>query len=165
MPTLQTFAGRLAALQLTVAGLAVLGILITISLDVFLRTAFKAPFSSTIEIVSFYYMAPIAILPIGTLEVTDGHIRTDLFYRLFPSRLRALSDMVSGVLTVGIYGLLFWVSFKQAVTSTKAGELAMGVALLPVWPVRWIVPFAFGISAAIALLMIVVHLKEDLRND
>ena len=165
LPALQTLAERLAALQLAVAALAVFAILGSISVDVFLRTAFNAPFSSTIEIVSFYYMIPLAFLPIATLEITDGHIRTDLFYRLFPSRGRIGADILSGILTASIYALLGWITFQQAVVSTRSGELAMGVALLPIWPVRWVLPFAFATSAAIAFLLIMQHLTGRIRRD
>lgn len=158
LPVFKTLAERLAALQLAIAGLAVLAILGNISVDVFLRAAFNAPFSSTIEIVSFYCMVPLAFLPIATLEITDGHIRTDLFYRLFPRGGQIVADVLSAILTIGIYSLLSWVTFKQAVVSTGSGELAMGVALLPIWPVRWVLPFAFATSAAIALFMVVLHL-------
>lgn len=53
------YAEKLAQLQLIVAALAVLALLLTISLDVILRATVNAPFSATIEIVSFYYMIPI----------------------------------------------------------------------------------------------------------
>ena len=154
----RTLAERLAALQLAVAGLAVLAILGTICVDVFLRAAFNESFSSTIEIVSFYYMVPLAFLPIATLEFMDGHIRTDLFHRLFPVSARTAADVLSAIMTTGIYGLLSWITFKQAIVSTRSSELAMGVALLPIWPVRWVLPFAFATSAAIAFLIIVLHL-------
>ena len=160
MPKLKAFSERLAALQLAIAGLAVLAILLTISADVFLRAAFNAPFSSTIEIVSFYYMVPVAFLPIAALESSDGHIRTDLVYMFFPRGGRIAADLVSGLLTIGIYGLLSWVTFKQAIVSTKSGELAMGVALLPIWPVRWVLPLTFATGTAIAFLLMVQRLTK-----
>lgn len=165
MLTFYTILDRLAVLQLAMAGLAVLGILVTITVDIAMRALFNSAFSSTIEIVSYYYMAPIAILPIATLELKDRHIRTDLFYRLFPQTGRAVSDIIAGCLTVGIYSLLAWVSWKQALTSTTAGELAMGIAMLPIWPVRWIVPFAFAVSAVIALFLMIHPLIMRRHND
>ena len=106
MQTLIRFAGVIARLQLILATNAVLALLSTGSLDVILRAALNAPFGATIKIVSFYYMISLVFLPIMTLELTRGHIDTDLFHSLFPQRIRQLSIAVSGALTVGVYGLL-----------------------------------------------------------
>jgi TRAP-type C4-dicarboxylate transport system permease small subunit len=148
--------GRVANFQLTLAAIGVLAILLTISLDVFLRAAFNAPFSATIEIVSYYYMIPVVFFPMMYLEHTGTHIDTDLFYGLFPTGLQKFSDLVSGLITIGIYGLIGFVTFKQAITSTQSGEVAMGVNLLPIWPVRWILPIVF-ISAAFAATLLTIH--------
>jgi TRAP-type C4-dicarboxylate transport system permease small subunit len=160
MQTLIRFAGTLARLQLTVAAIAVLAILLTISVDVFLRAAFNAPFSSTIEIVSFYYMIPLVFFPIMTLELSGGHIDTDLFYRLFPRRMQQLSIAVSGMLTIGVYGLLTTVTFKQAIASTKSGEVAMGVNLLPIWPIRWVLPVVFASATLAAALLTIDRIRR-----
>lgn len=164
MQTLTRLAGVCARLQLTLAAAAVLALLLTVSLDVILRATANAPFSATIEVVSFYYMIPLVFLPIMTLELTRGHIDTDLFYLLFPRRLKQVAIAVSGLLTVGVYGLLAWVTFKQAIASTGRGEVSMGVNLLPIWPVRWVLPVVFA-SATIAAILVslerIARRKED----
>ncbi|SDX54515.1 TRAP transporter small permease [Litoreibacter albidus] len=147
------FVGQLAALQLAISAIAVLAILVTVSMDVVMRAAFNAPFSSTIEIVSYYYMIPMAFLPLAMLELRGEHIDTELLYNLMPSPVQKLSTLVAGMLACLIYAVLTYYSFKQAMTSTTAGELAMGVNLLPIWPVRWIMPVAFFMGIIAALLL------------
>ncbi len=155
--------GRIANFQLILAAIGVLAILLTISLDVFLRAVFNSPFSATIEIVSFYYMIPVVFFPMMYLEHTGTHIDTDLFYRLFPTDLQKLSDLVSGVITISIYGVITYLSFKQAITSTHSGEVAMGVNLLPIWPVRWVLPLVFA-SATLASTLLTIH-RIQMRKD
>ncbi len=153
---------RLAKLQLHLAGLAVLAILLNISLDVAARAFFNTSFSVTTELVSYYYMVPVVFLPLMTLEVKGEHINTDLFYRYFPEALKTMSRLVSGAISIGIYGLLANFTFKQAIIATKSGEVAMGVNLLPIWPVRWVLPVVFTLCAVIALL---VALQSVRRGD
>lgn len=157
--------GWLARLQLHLAGLAVLAILVNISVDVIMRAFFSASFSITTELVSYYYMVPLAFLPMMTLELHGGHIDTDLFFRLFPRTLKLLSRVVSGAISIGIYGLLAVFTFKQAMVSTKAGEVAMGVNLLPIWPVRWVLPTVFALAALAALAVTLQYLLGARRDD
>ncbi len=156
---------RLARLQLHIASFAVLAILLNISLDVAMRAFFNASFSVTTELVSYYYMIPVVFLPIMTLELQGGHIDTDLFYRFFPQPAKVLSRIVSGVISIGIYGLLAYFTFKQAVSSTKSGEVAMGVNLLPIWPVRWVLPVVFVLAAAAAFLKMLHFLVKGRQDD
>ncbi len=151
---------KLARAQLSVAAIAIFAILIAISLDVALRTAFRAPLTGTMEVVSFYCMIPVVFLPIMMLELRDDHIDTDLFFRFFPVALKRLSIVISGLLSIGIYGLLTYITFDQALSSTMRGEVSMGVNLMPIWPVRWVLPFAFATSALGALLLSLRHLTR-----
>ncbi len=150
---------RFARLQLALAAFAVLAILLAISLDVVLRTTLSAPLTGTMEVVSFYCMIPVVFLPIMILEVRGEHIDTDLFYRFFPVAAKRLSVIVSGLLSIGIYGLLAYITYEQALSSTSRGEVAMGVNLMPIWPVRWILPLAFASSTIAALALTIRNLK------
>lgn len=161
MQALTRLAERLASFQATLAGLAVLGILVTISLDVLMRALFRAPFSATTEIVSYYWMVPAVFLPMMFLEISKGHIETDLFYQHFSVGLKKFARFLAGVLTIGIYGLLAWFTLEQALRSTARGEVAMGVNLLPIWPVRWVMPVVFTLAAATALLVLLKRVLGD----
>lgn len=165
MNRLLRYAAKLANLQADLAGLAVLAILLTISLDVSMRAVFNAPFSATTEIVSFYYMVPLVFLPIMHLELSNGHIDTDLFYRHFSLPMRKAARLLNGVLSVGIYGLLAWFTLEQALQSTSRGEVAMGVNLLPIWPVRWVLPVVFALATITAFLVLVRRLLGNNPDD
>ncbi|MCY6382200.1 TRAP transporter small permease [Hoeflea prorocentri] len=165
MSLLLRLAERLAHYQLQIAGLAVAAILLTITVDVGMRALFNAPFSVTTELVSYYYMVPLTFLPIMMLEMRGEHIDTTLFYQMFPKSLKKLARVVSGVITIGIYGLLTRFTFAQALTSTASGEVAMGVNLLPIWPVRWVLPVVFALSTVAAFLMTVHYLSGNANDE
>lgn len=160
MNSIYAFTDRVARGQLTLAALAICAILLAISLDVALRTLFQAPLTGTMEVVSFYCMIPVVFLPVMLLELRGEHIETDLFYRLFPDALKRLSIVISALLSIGIYGLLTYITIEQAISSTSRGEVSMGVNLMPIWPVRWILPFAFATSALGALLLSIRNLTR-----
>ena len=106
-------------------------------------------------------MVPAVFLPMMFLEISKGHIETDLFYQHFSVRLKKIARLIAGVLTIGIYGLLAWFTFEQALRATTRGEVAMGVNLLPIWPVRWIMPVVFTLATATALLVLVKRVFGD----
>lgn len=153
-----------AAIQLQIAGLAVLAIFLTISLDVLMKAFFNAPFSITIELVSYYYMIPLTFLPMMMLELRQEHIDTNLFYQMFPTVVQRIAQVISGAITIGIYGLLTRFTFEQALKSTASGEVAMGVNLLPIWPMRWVLPITFAFATLTAVLM-TLHLLMNGSDD
>jgi TRAP-type C4-dicarboxylate transport system permease small subunit len=95
------------------------------------------------------------------LEISKGHIETDLFYQHFPTAMKRIARLIAGVLTIGIYGLLAWFTLEQALRATAQGEVAMGVNLLPIWPVRWVMPVVFALATATALLVLVKRVFGD----
>ncbi|MFK8081391.1 MAG: TRAP transporter small permease [Granulosicoccus sp.] len=154
---------RFARMQLAIAALAIFAILVAISLDVILRSTIRAPLTGTMEVVSFYCMIPVVFLPIMLLEIRGEHIETDLFFRFFPVLAKKLSIIVSGLLSIGIYCLLAFITYEQAISSTSSGEVSMGVNMMPIWPVRWILPFVFASSAIAALVLSIRNLTSS-RN-
>lgn len=150
----------LSSFQRSLAGLAVLLILLHISLDVIMRYTLNSPIPATNEVVSFYYMIALTFLPILSLELLDKHIKTDLFFRYFPKKFQRVSIAASGVLAIFFYWLLTYVSFVEAVSATERNEVVMGVHLLPVWPSRWLLPIAF-FSASLGSLSSTVKLLKD----
>ena len=165
MTLIYRWTDQIARGQLALAAIAICSILFAISLDVILRTTLRAPLTGTMEVVSFYCMVPVVFLPIMLLELRGEHIETDLFYRLFPLSFKRVSIIISGTLSIGIYGLLTFITFEQALSSTSRGEVSMGVNLMPIWPVRWILPIAFSTSALGALLLLIRNLSRKSPHD
>lgn len=142
----------LASWQVDLAAIAAALILLQVSLDLILRYVFAAPIQLSTEIVAYYYLVPLIFLPLMLVELEDHHITTDLFFARFPARAQALLLDLGSVLSILLYLLLAWFSLKAAISATHKGEVVMGAQLLPIWPMRWLLPFAFVMAAFGALI-------------
>ena len=79
----------------------------------------------------------------------------------FENRLKRVSVLVAGLLTVLLYGALTYFTFEQAVNSTMRGEVSMGSNYLPIWPVRWVLPFVFLTSGIAAVAQVIQQLGTE----
>lgn len=79
--------------------------------------------------------------------------------------MKQFSYAIAGILTIGIYSLLTYVTLKQAISSTQAREVSMGVSLLPIWPARWVLPVVFSSSAVAALILSIKHIMNGTDDD
>jgi TRAP-type C4-dicarboxylate transport system permease small subunit len=130
-----------------------------ISADVGGRTLFNHPFEGTTEIVSGYYMVAAAYLPWAYLARTGGHIRVELFHRLFPRGFRAVLDPLVDLLTIAYVSVFVWQTWLRADQQTRLGEvLQAGSSFVAVWPSRWLLPIGGGMM----VLYMVVKLVRDL---
>ena len=83
----------LIALDLVIAGLALLAMLFHVVLDVVLREV-HVPFSGTLEIVSFWYMVALVFLAIPVAQQHGHHIRVELFTAAVSTRVQQGIDLL-----------------------------------------------------------------------
>lgn len=139
----------LGKISLSIASFSVFIILFLVTIEVVSRLLFGRGFSSTVDIVTYYLMISVALMPLAIVELRSIHIRTDLFYGNFSPRMKLIADILALALSMGFYGIITWTTFDQALKSTLGGEVAMGIHLLPIWPARWILPFVFALAALV----------------
>ena len=127
-----------------------------VTVDVTGRTLFNRPFAGTTEIVSGWYMVAAAYLPWAWIARTDGHIVVDLFTRVASARFLAILDVLVKLLTIAWVSVFSWQTFIRAVQQTRAGEVweAAG-GFIPIWPSRWMLPFAGGLMVLYLVLRVV----------
>lgn len=160
MSALETFIRRLSEVSLSLGSVAVILIAVTITADVMSRYFLGGGFSSTIEIVSFYFMVALAFLPLVALEHYGEQVDTDLFYNRFPEKLKFGCDFLATLLSLCFYALLTWMTWGLALKATARGEVAMGVNLIPIWPARWLLPAGF----ALAMLAVLWNMVRIMRG-
>jgi TRAP-type C4-dicarboxylate transport system permease small subunit len=142
----------LASVQMDIAAISVGLILLQVTLDLLLRNFFGTSIGSSPDIVAYYYMPALAFLPLLSLEYLDEHIATDVFFSRFPPRVQTALLTAGSVLILLLYIALLWFSVLSALAATANREVVVGADLLPVWPVRWLLPIAFLTAALGALL-------------
>ena len=86
---------------------------------------------------------------LGYCAVRRGHIAVDLVIALFPQRVQAIIDSITGILSVGIFAIIAWRCWVYGTDMWERGEVTMSVYI----PVH---PFIFGVGFGCAVLCIVV---------
>lgn len=145
-------------LSLWVAILAGTLMMLNVALDVAGRTLFSTPIPGTTEIVSAYYMVAAAYLPWAWLALTDSHIQVDLFARMLRGRAATLQKLFVTLATIAYLAIFTWQAWLMAVQQTEKNEVWEAAGFyIPVWPTRWMLPFAGGLM----ILYLVLRLAGD----
>lgn len=141
--------GALLALGAAAAGVMMLHI----TADVLSRYFLNAPFASTIQVVSAYYMVLVSLAPLAYVAHHEGHILVELFTLRLSARAIRRLDAAVGFVVVGYLGLLTWQNTIEALRRTREGEVwEIAGGYLTVWPMRWVVPVSCAVMAAYVLL-------------
>lgn len=160
MKVLVRFADGLAVAMMVLGGVALFALLFHIVLDVFLKAVFNQPIPATLEIVSYYYMVAIAFLPVAYVQKNREHISVDLFTMGFGARGLALIDAIVSVITIAYTATLTWLVYGKAVKAFSKGEMQDVVFFeLPIWPARWMLPFAFGAMCLVLLYQAIIDFR------
>lgn len=162
MKTLDRLLELASLAMLVIAGVAVLGMMVLVVLDVSLKYLITQPIPGTLEMVSYYGMAACAFLPFAYVQRSGQHIAMTLLTDRLPPKLsRRWNSAV--YLASAAYLLLFaWASGVEAMESTAVSESTSAILFeIHIWPARWCVPAA---TASMALSMILQALRPAPRG-
>ncbi|SER69906.1 TRAP transporter small permease [Psychrobacillus sp. OK032] len=138
---------------LYIAGIALVGMMVMIFGDVLMRNVFDKPLIGTYEIVE-YFLMPLLILPALPYTYSSGILPRlgELKEKLKPSVKTTIDYMIQSI-EIFTFGLLTYYSFIFAFDGMVDGvATAIGLAFIPLWPVYFFLPFAFGFVFLEALL-------------
>lgn len=93
----------------------------------------------TIDYVSVGQCA-VVFLVLARSEELGAHVRTPILTSRLPERVAALLRGTALVLVSLVMAWLTWATWGRAMTSLSAFEVMPGVASVPVWPVRLLIP-------------------------
>ncbi|HZH52129.1 MAG TPA: TRAP transporter small permease [Microvirga sp.] len=121
--------------------------------DVIGRVAFNSPIKGTPELVSSsiviicYLQAVYAIL-------SNGMMHVDALTAHFPVPVRAALNVISCLLGMALFALIFWGSIDGFVHAFESGEYeGEGALRVPMWPVRFAVLAGSGLAVLAYLLL------------
>lgn len=136
-----------------------------ITADVFSRYFLNAPFESTIQVVSAYYMVIISLAPLAYVAHHGGHIFVELFTQKLPPLAVNLLDAVMGLIVFAYLFMLTWQTGIEAVQRSVEGEVwEIASGYMAVWPSRWLVPIGCGVMGVHVLLRSVRQFAEAFRR-
>jgi TRAP-type C4-dicarboxylate transport system permease small subunit len=122
------------------------------------RVLFKTPIFGAIEIAGLTGAIVVSISVI-LAERARRNIVVDVVATRFPSRMRAICDGITRLLTAGTLLILFWAMFKFALDSLLGGEYTGTLGISPS-PFQFI--WAFGLLALCGY--VVWHMVEAFRK-
>lgn len=143
------------------SGIAIVGLMLLTTADVIARKGFAAGVPAVIE-VSEVALVAVVFLAITAAEFTGTHVRTPLVVERLPQRARPVARLVGLVPCVVFVALVVWGTGSEAVSSVMRGEFRFGIAFVPVWPAKVLIPIGF-LGLGLALVVRIVDQVAAIR--
>jgi TRAP-type mannitol/chloroaromatic compound transport system permease small subunit len=162
---------RFTDVQGKIASLIALPMVITLAYEVFARYLFNRPTIWSYDVTYMIYGSHY-LLGAALALLYKAHIRIDVFYNLFPKRVRQLVD-IAGYLFFffPVIFILATSAMSMAYDAHRIGEVSQFSPWAPIlWPYKTIIAIAFvflllqGISELLRSIMTFIRNGESQRN-
>lgn len=156
----------ISRISLLFAALIVLAMMLQVVIDVAMRKILGAGFPATADIVGRYYMVAASFLPLAATEVGRRHIAATIFTDRLRGAPRKAIQGIGLLLSLGVFGLLFWGTLEEALKQTARGAyVEAGTINLPTWPSYWTLPLSFALMEIVLLMRLTEFFKGSYRDD
>lgn len=139
-----------------IAAACLVGMMLLTCTDVVGRF-FKHPVFGSVELVTFLAVLAVALSLPHTHEA-KGHIGVELVVRKFSPRTQGAIDMITGITSLILFGLVSWRMFDYAMKIRASGEVSMNLQL-PEYMIIFIVAACFFVLFMIIVKGIVCNFK------
>jgi TRAP-type C4-dicarboxylate transport system permease small subunit len=156
---------RIIDLMTVISGLAIALMMVHIVLDVLLRNVFNYPLPGTITIVSYYYMAIAAFMPLAFAEQKSAHISVEVVTELMPKGVQRHLAGWMLLLSAVIFALLTVRSWEEAVVKYEVkASVVQGVDSLPIWPTYFVLPLGCLLMFLVVIYKFTVYLTGQVSG-
>ncbi|MCD6485873.1 MAG: TRAP transporter small permease subunit [Syntrophobacterales bacterium] len=108
---------------------------------------------------SWMFYSMVFLFAFAYTETKNGHVKVDILFDHYPLRVRAIVDIISYSSLLVICGVLVWYGISFAETSWKIRECSWHtIAGAPVYPMKTMIPIAFGLLGLQSLAEIIRNL-------
>jgi TRAP-type mannitol/chloroaromatic compound transport system permease small subunit len=158
---------RLSTLLAALGGIATIGLMINVVLDVAVRFFANRPLAGTLDLTQFAWMPSLVVLGLGYALLRGEHIRVNLLTAPTGPRTQRVIEVVGMVFTLVTTGLLIWFSTEKSMKTTNFGETAVGTPWLAIWPFRWVLVIGLVglLLQSFAALFRAIKVKEFVPTD
>jgi TRAP-type C4-dicarboxylate transport system permease small subunit len=138
------------------------GIAVLTTLDVILRLAFNSPISGSAEIAE--YMMIFLALGMGWCALKGGHLRMELVVGRFSPRVQTIFDIVTYVISLGVYIIFTW---RIAVLAPvlKEAHFVSAVLDIPAYPFYYVLSLGCAILSIAVVTLIVKAVVKVVKNE
>lgn len=159
MHTFGKFLTKFIESMAVISGLAIALMMVHIVLDVLLRNVFNYPLPGTIAIVSYYYMAIAAFMPLAFAEQKSAHISVEVITELMPKGIQRHLAGWMLLLSATVFALLTVRSWGEAVGKYEINaSVVQGGDSLPVWPTYFFLPLGCLLMFLVVIYKFIVYL-------
>lgn len=140
----------------TIIGVLVLPMTLILVWEVTLRYGFNSPTRWAHETSEFLYAAHFLLAGAYCLR-RGSHVNVGILYNRFPSRVRAIVDLVTWLFFYLFLGVLLWKGLVAGWASVAVMEVTQSAWGPPYWPIKLTIPLA-------AVLMLLQGLRKTIGN-
>ncbi|MEH6443533.1 MAG: TRAP transporter small permease subunit [Oceanospirillaceae bacterium] len=134
-----------------------LAMIAVLAFEVSARYLFNSPTSWAHESTTMLYGTFCILAGVYTHRY-HGHVRSEVIYNLFPLRVRALMDCLTGVLGLVVFSVFLVITFRYAADSWAIKEVSSKSTWAPIiYPFKSVLPLAIGLM----MLQSLAHLITD----
>jgi TRAP-type mannitol/chloroaromatic compound transport system permease small subunit len=141
--------GKISALLLVI-------IMFLITIDVLSRYLLGRPVKGAYEITEMLFLS-VVFLGLSYTQIYKGHVKVEFLVSRFSQQIQLYLDITMLIISFILYILLVWQGIEGFWESFQSGEYRWGLIKLPLWPVKFIIPFG-------ALFLCFSFIDEILKN-
>lgn len=129
-------------------------------LNAFLRTFTSTSLTGTLEYVTYWYLPAIALLGFICAQKEHSHIEAALIFSKLPRANQVEIQILGQVLTIALSVAFAYYGLVEAIENWHIGLIG-GVTGVTIWPVTFLVPFAFAVMAVQVLLDMLAVIRNS----
>lgn len=156
----------LSAALTAISAFALLLMMLHVNSDVIGRYLFNKPTPLTMEMVSYYYMVAVAMLPVINLERQGRSlVHVELVYGLVPDGAKRLMHIFALAFAALFFIYAAYAAWKPAVMAYQYGAYTGSIVKVIVWPTRFLPVIGFSLLALVLVLKTIVLLRFGYKSD
>ncbi|MEM7696220.1 MAG: TRAP transporter small permease [Pseudomonadota bacterium] len=157
-------AERLSRLLARIAGFAILGSALMITVEVVARKLFATSLIGADEI-SGYILAITVTWGASLALIRRAHVRIDVVHAQVPAALRSVLDLVALVSLLSVTLLFAWFATRLLRTNIRTGAVSNTPMEVPMWIPQSLWVAGWWVFAAVTLIVIVATVGALIRRD
>jgi len=139
-------------------------IMVLVVADVFMRYVLNRPFSFAYDLIGLYLLAGVFFLTISDALREHAHVGVDILLHRFAPAGRRLSEIVTALVGLFVFGLISKVGFDRALDNFQQNDVLAGAIPWPTWLSASLVPFGCSVLVLRLALQLVGNVVSLASN-
>jgi len=139
-------------------------IMVLVVADVFMRYVLNRPFSFAYDLIGLYLLAGVFFLTISDALREHAHVGVDILLHRFAPAGRRLSEIVTALVGLFVFGLISKVGFDRALDNFQQNDVLAGAIPWPTWLSASLVPFGCSVLVLRLALQLVGNVLSLASN-